>query len=238
MAEGGRLVRKLLASRLSVHSMLTDAQWLEELTPDLAAHPDLDVYVATKAQLQRIIGFHVHQGVMAVCSAPRAPDLDESIAAARPPLLVALAGVTSHENVGGIVRTAAGFGATGLIADGATCDPFVRRAARASMGAIFELPIWRTDDLPGSLRDLRERHGVRSLAAHIHEPCTDLPRADLDGGLALVLGAEGEGVPPDVLAACDLSVRIPMRVGFDCFNVATSAAILLYEIVRRHSASD
>jgi tRNA G18 (ribose-2'-O)-methylase SpoU len=149
---------------------------------------------------------------------------------------VALAGVTSHENVGGIVRTAAGLGATGVIVDGATCDPFVRRAARASMGAIFSLPLWRTDDLPATLRGLRERHGVRALAAHLHEPCVDLPRADLDGGLALVVGAEGDGVPDAVLAACDAAIRIPMRAGFDCFNVATSTAIVLYEIVRRRAA--
>ena len=240
VAEGARLVRKLLATGLPIESILLDEKWLEALSPALEAHHDsaLPVYLTSKDELQRIIGYHVHQGVMAVARAPQAPPLNDVLSGASSPLLIALAGVSSHDNVGGILRTAAGFGATGMLLDRASCDPFVRRAARTSMGAIFALPIWRVDDLPATLIRLRDEHGIRSLAAHVHEPYEDLPTANLSGGTVIVLGAEGTGVPDDVVAACDASVRIPMDPSFDCFNVATAAAIIMYEVARQRSSSE
>lgn len=235
VAEGARVVVQLLASRLRVRSLLLDERWLEELRASLESRPetDIDVFVTTKAELQRIVGFHVHQGVMAIAEAPEPPDLLAHVRARPDALLVALAGVSNAENVGGILRTMAGFGASGLLIDAATCDPFVRRAARVSMGAAFRIPVWRSEDLPADLARLRAECGMRVLAAHLHGETVPLEEADLAGGLVVALGSEADGLPDDVTAACDLAVEIPMSGDWSCLNVGTAGAIVLWEISRR-----
>ena len=235
VAEGARVVRKPLVSSLTVHSLLVDQRWLDEFEVLLRARPDagFPIYLTSKKELERIVGFRVHQGVMAVAEAPWPPDLLRHATATPDHVFVALAGVSSHENVGGVLRTMAGFGVSGLLIDPATCDPFVRRAARVSMGAVFEIPVWRADDLPATIRQLREHCGTRSIAAHLHDPCTDLDRADLSGNILLALGSEADGLPDNVVEACDVSVRIPMDPTWDCFNVGTAGAVFLWEIFRR-----
>lgn len=235
VCEGARVVRQLLRSALPVHSLLLDERWLEELRPAIEARPegDLPVYVAPRAEIEAIIGFSLHQGVMALASAPDAPPLLDVAARTPGHLFVALEGVSGAENVGGLVRSCAGFGATGLILDAASHDPFVRRAARVSMGAIFHLPVWKVPSLPPVLADLRARCGTRSVAAHLYEPVEDLDRADLAGPLVVVLGSEAVGITDPVLAACDVRVKIPMHENWGCLNVATAGAVMLWEIARR-----
>lgn len=235
VCEGGRVVRQLLRSALPVHSLLVDERWLEELRPALEARPeaDLPVYVAPKEALETIIGFSLHQGVMALASAPEPPPLHDLAARTPGHLFVALEGVSGAENVGGIVRSCAGFGATGLILDQASHDPFVRRAARVSMGAVFHLPVWKVESLPPVLAELRTRHGTRSAAAHLYPPVEDVRDADLSGNLVLVLGSEAVGITDPLLAACDLRVKIPMHENWGCLNVGTAGAVLLWEIARR-----
>ncbi len=239
VAEGARVVVQLLASRLRVHSLLLDARWLAKLRPALEQRPetDIDVYVTTKPELERIVGFHVHQGVMAVARAPQPPDLAAHVRGRPDTLLVALAGVSNAENVGGILRTMAGFGATGLLIDGATCDPFVRRAARVSMGAAFRIPVWRSRDLAADVRRLREECGIRAVAAHLHGERVALQDADLRGALLVALGSEADGLPQDVAAACDVAVQIPMSADWSCLNVGTAGAIVLWEIARRRATT-
>ena len=150
-------------------------------------------------------------------------------------VVVALCGVSGPENVGGLLRTVAGFGGAGALLDAATCDPFVRRAARVSMGAVFHLPIWRVDDMAEAIVNLRERCGTRSVAAHLHPPYQDVLEADLSGNLLLALGSEADGLPADVSDACDARIRIAMDERWDCLNVGTAGAILLWEIARRRA---
>ena len=235
VAEGARVVTQLLESPLTVRSLLLEPRWLEAFDALLAARPEegLDVYVASKSQLERIVGYHVHQGAMAVAEAPEPPDLGATARGDAEPLFVSLSGVSNAENVGGILRTMAGFGATGLLIDGATCDPFVRRAARVSMGAAFRIPVWRCDDMAGTLRDLRRDCGVRCVAAHVRDDRVALDAADLSGPLLVALGSEADGLPDDVVDACDQVVEIPMAGGWACLNVGTAGAILLWEVVRR-----
>jgi tRNA G18 (ribose-2'-O)-methylase SpoU len=172
VAEGTRVLVHLLASPLRIRSLLLEPRWLEEFRPAIEARPeaDIEVFVAPREEVQRIVGFQVHHGAMAVAEEPQAPDLFEFARRTKDHVLVALDGVSSAENVGAIVRSMAGLGADGLIADRATCDPYVRRAARVSMGGIFRMPVWRVDDLPATIARLRAECGTRSVAAHNHRP--------------------------------------------------------------------
>lgn len=241
VCEGARVVRQLLRSGLDVHSMLLDERWLEDLRPMLearaaAGRPDPDIWIAPKSELETIIGFALHQGVMALASVPQPPDLIETARRTPGHLFVALEGVSGAENVGGIVRSCAGFGATGLLLDRASHDPFVRRAARVSMGAIFHLPVWKVESLPPVLAELRAACGTRSVAAHLYPPVEDLDRADFSGNLCVVLGSEAVGITDPVLAACDARVKIPMHENWGCLNVGTAGAVVLWEISRRRRA--
>jgi len=239
VAEGTRVIVHLLTSPLRVRSALLEPKWLEEFRPLLEARPesDLVVYVATRDEVAKIVGFQAHQGAMALAEVPVPPDLIELARSRKGHLFVALDGVSSAENVGAILRSMAGFGADGMIVDSVTCDPWVRRSARVSMGGIFRVPVWRVDDLPATIARLRRECGTRSIAAHNHPPVTDLDRADLSGNLLIALGSEATGLSPAVIAACDERVMIPMSGDWSCINVAAAGAVFLWEAARRRIAT-
>jgi tRNA G18 (ribose-2'-O)-methylase SpoU len=235
VAEGTRVIVHLLASPLRVRTLLLEPKCLEEFRPLLEARPeaDLEVFVTSREEVQKIVGFQVHHGAMAVADEPDAPDLLEFARSRKDHVLVALDGVSAAENVGAIVRSMTGLGADGLIVDRVTCDPFVRRAARVSMGGIFRMPVWRVDDLPATIARLRAECGTRSVAAHNRHPAEDIDRADLSGNLLVALGSEATGLSPAVIAACDRAVMIPMHGDWGCINVAAAAAVFLWEVARR-----
>jgi tRNA G18 (ribose-2'-O)-methylase SpoU len=116
---------------------------------------------------------------------------------------------------------------------GETCSsPFLRRAVRGSMGAIFQLPVVETTSLTRALRNLRER-GIRCIAAHPHADGHTLARANLADDCCVVFGSEGFGISPEVLVACDEAAAIPMPPTVDSLNVGSAAAVFLYEANRQ-----
>jgi tRNA G18 (ribose-2'-O)-methylase SpoU len=146
--------------------------------------------------------------------------------------LVALDGISNAENLGVIVRNAAALGAQGVVVGETSGSPFLTRAIRTSMGAIFRFPAVEVEDLAGALRALRAR-GVRCLAAHPPAERRGLAEVDLRADLCLVLGSEGYGLRPEVLAACDLHAAVPMAAGVDSLNVSSAAAVFCYEAARQ-----
>ena len=143
VAEGEKVVRRLLESQFRVVSVLLPEKWLQELDPLLQARrEEIQVFVADKALLETLTGFSMYQGLLAVGKVPPLPTLEDIVARSpQPRLLVAADGLTSAENLGALVRNCAAFNAQALIV-GETCSsPFLRRAVRSSMGAIFQLPI-------------------------------------------------------------------------------------------------
>jgi tRNA G18 (ribose-2'-O)-methylase SpoU len=238
VAEGEKVVRRLLESTLSVVSVLLPEKWLRELEPLLQARGEgIQVYVAEKALLETLTGFSMYQGLLAVGRVPPLPTLADVIAQSPQPWLLAAAdGLSNAENLGALVRNCAAFKAQALIV-GETCSsPFLRRAVRGSMGAVFHLPIVETASLTRALHDLRER-GVRCIAAHPHSDGRTLADANLAGDCCIVFGSEGYGLSPAVLAACDEAAAIPMPPTVDSLNVGSAAAVFLYEANRQRSRS-
>src|SRR5512135_341919 len=165
VAEGEKVVRRLLESNFSVVSVLLPEKWLRELEPLLRARPEtIQVYVAEKALLETLTGFSMYQGLLAVGKVPPLPTLEEIVSRSpQPRLLAAADGLTSAENLGALVRNCAAFNAQALIV-GETCSsPFLRRAVRSSMGTIFHMPVVEATSLTRALQDLRER-GIRCIA--------------------------------------------------------------------------
>ena len=140
-----------------------------------------------------------------------------------------LDGLQDPGNVGTIWRTADALGADGLILVNACADPFSPKTVRSTMGACFRLPVYETeaDALPGLL----ERSGLPLYAAALREDTTDIKTAQLDR-CAVVIGSEGRGVSPELLAMSEKTVKIPMRERCESLNAAAAAAIVLWEMAR------
>jgi tRNA G18 (ribose-2'-O)-methylase SpoU len=234
VAEGDKVVRRLLESSFTVVSALMPEKWVGELGPLLKARPeDIPVFIAPKDQLEQIIGFSMYQGVMAVGRFPEPVPLENILLQApRPHLLLALEGLTNAENLGVIVRNAVAFGVHALIVGEECSTPYLRRSVRNSMGTIFKLPVVQPPNLVETLRELGRR-GVRCIGADGHSKQTTLSRCDLTGDCCIVLGSEGYGLSPAVLEVCDEAVAIPMANEVDSLNVGNAGAIFLYEASRQ-----
>jgi len=236
VAANHKVIRRLLASRFTVVSALLTPAWLEKLEPQLRARPEeISVFIAEPPLLETITGYKLHQGALAVAKIPPLPDLETLLKnSPRPLLLAAVEGIAFAENLGAVVRNCAAFGVHILIV-GETCgSPFQRRAVAGSMGTIFEQPVVRVENLVATLNTLRSR-GVRCLAAHPRPDAAKLAHANLRGDCCLVFGAEGPGLTPAMLAACDETVEIPMPSHMNSLNVAVAAGIFLYEATRQRS---
>jgi tRNA G18 (ribose-2'-O)-methylase SpoU len=236
VAEGDKVVRRLLESDFGVVSVLLPQRRLAEFEPLVRARPeDVPVYVVEIAELEKLTGFPFFQGVLAVGRIPRTHSIASVLAdAPRPLLLVAVDGLTNSENVGLVVRNAAAFGASAVIVDPSSASPFLRRAVRNSMGSIFKLPIIECASLAEAMGELRSR-GVTAIAAHPHVDGSTIDRAPLNADCCVVLGSEGLGISKQVLQACDCAVAIPMRNDVDSLNVGSAAAVFLYEATRQRS---
>ena len=147
------------------------------------------------------------------------------------PLVTVVAGVQDPGNVGAIVRTAAAFGATGVVAIDGTANPFGWKALRGAMGGTFRVPVTARAGLPDVI-EAAEDAGVRLVAA-VPRGGTPLPSVDLRVPTAVILGAEGAGVDPDTVRAVGHTVTIPMGAPVESLNVAVAAAVILYEAMRQ-----
>lgn len=235
VAEGDKVVHRLLASSLEVISLLIPPERLPEFVPALEQRSQpISVYTAPKTVLESLTGYPMYQGVLAIGTVPPSPSLtDIANTPDRPPLLAALEGVSNAENVGVIIRNAAAFGLDGVIIGESSCSPYLRRAVRNSMGAVFNLPVLETPDLTQTLLDLKGL-GIRLIAAHPHTQQITLGHAPLHRGSCVVLGSEGDGITPNTLALCDDHVAIPMQREVDSLNVACASAAFFFEFRRQH----
>jgi tRNA G18 (ribose-2'-O)-methylase SpoU len=222
VAESERVVRRLVGSGLGVDSVLLTAPRLATLADALGG--DFPVYLAPQAVLDRIAGFHVHRGCLAVGRKPAAPAVP---AGAR--TLVVLEDLTDVDNLGAIARHAAAFGADAILLSPRSADPYYRKAIRVSLGAVFGLPIVRLDRWPEDLQALRAE-GVVTVGAVLDPAATPLAAFARPPRVALLFGAEGPGLSPAARGACDHQVTIPMSPGADSLNVATAAALFLYAL--------
>jgi len=235
LAEGRLVVRTLLReSALRVRSVLCDETALAWLAGELgdAVPVDVPVYVAA-AGLRGVGGWSFHQGCLALGARP--PELPATELLSRlddPRLVVGLDGVTNPDNVGAIFRSAAAFGAAGVLLSPACASPLYRKALRTSMGAALTLPFSHGPDWGEGLASL-EAAGFTlcALTPEGSEPLDEVARALPRGARrALILGAEDSGLSAATLERADRRVRIPMRGGVDSLNVAASAAVALYRL--------
>lgn len=240
MAESELVVRRLLRTPERLHSLLLSPPRFEAMQDVLREIPQtLPVYVAPLPLMESIAGFHIHRGVLAAGVRPSARDLAcapfiDALPASGPCLVLGASGITNVDNMGGLFRVAAAFGASGVLLDGACCDPLYRKAIRVSMGHTLSVPFAVAEDLPAAIVRLRER----ALSTWAME--SDVGAANLcdvaPGERAVVLvGNEGKGLSQALLDAADTVAEIPMAPGVPSLNVVCAASVALWERSRRQS---
>jgi tRNA G18 (ribose-2'-O)-methylase SpoU len=230
IAEGEVVLNVLARSRRHrARSLLIAEKRLEKLAPLIAAlGEDIAVYAAGQAVMDAIAGFHIHRGILAHGERASPLSAGELLASAPPDaLLVVLFGIANHDNIGGVFRNAAAFGAAGVLIDPTCCDPLYRKAIRVSVGAALSLPFARLTPEEDAI-DLLRSHGFTPLALSPagRTPLKFLARPPRP---AVLLGAEGPGLPAEVLAHAE-TIAIPMAGAFDSLNVATTSGIVLHHL--------
>jgi tRNA G18 (ribose-2'-O)-methylase SpoU len=226
IAESEQVVRRLLVSDLATESVLMAQRRQPEIAPLI---PDsIPIYVASDELMKQILGFKFHSGVMACGVRRPAMGIDQLLGmlGERATLMI-LPEIANTENLGALMRIAAGFGVNGLILGERSCDPFYRQAIRVSMGAVFSIRIVESLNLLQDLQKLREA-SFELIATVLDEHAERLPSVRPSGRTALLFGNEAQGLSPEVVSQCPRKVTIPMHLGTDSLNVAIAAAIFLY----------
>lgn len=237
IAESSTVLGRALAAGHRPRSVLVSPRWLPDLRTMLEARdPDGDpvrVYVGEPAVLEAVTGFHVHRGALASMHRPPLPTVASVLAGARGGAgarrVAVLEDVVDHTNVGAAFRSAAAIGVDAVLVTPRCADPLYRRSVRVSMGTVFQVPWTRIDPWPDGVAQLREAGFVTAaLALSDDSVSLDVLEAQAPERLALVLGAEGDGLKPETVAAADLTVRIPMAGGVDSLNVAAAGAVAFW----------
>ncbi len=229
IAEGEVVVRMLLgAAGFVVESVLVSVRVAAAGRDWFASVPEDALHAVNDDIMEAVTGFHVHRGILALGRRRSAPDLPALLAGLPgAATIVVCVGIANHDNMGGIFRNAAAFGAAAVLCDETCCDPLYRKAIRVSVGGVFRVPFLRGGSAEGIVAALRSA-GVECLAL---SPSGGEELAQIAPGsqTALVLGAEGPGLPPSILNGLRV-VRIAIVDGFDSLNVAVSSGIALHRL--------
>ncbi|MFE1601812.1 TrmH family RNA methyltransferase [Methylobacterium sp. ID0610] len=229
VAEGEVVLRVLLSprARFAIDSILLSPERLPGLLPAIAAAgTQAPLYVAPRPVMSALAGFPIHRGVLAIGRSGPPPEPD-ALVPPGPALLLGLVGLANHDNVGGLFRNAAAFGADAVLLDAGSCDPLYRKAIRVSAGTALTMPFGRVPD-GEALLGLCARHDLVPVAL-TPGGAEDLAALPPPPRALLLLGTEGTGLP-EALMARARRVRIAMAPGVDSLNVSVAGAVALHRL--------
>ena len=240
IAESLKVLERALAAGHTPRSILTIPTWLEKLEVVLdSAGPrvaDTPVFVADSSVVEQLTGFLVHRGTLASMHRPVLPSVSEVIRDAK--TVVILENIVDHTNVGAIFRSVAGLGADAVIVSESCADPLYRRSVRVSMGTVMQVPWTRAgdwDDLVSTLK--KSDFQVVALALDPHPQALQDFVREGHPRVALMVGAEGDGLSTRALETADSVVEIPMAGGVDSLNVAAASAVALWALKHTSESS-
>ena len=247
IAESPKVIDRALAAGREPISLLVEEPWIEGMSQtfdvvDKRWGTDIPVYVASPEQLRQLTGYRLHRGALSAMRRWPLPSVEETCRDAR--RVAVMENIVDHTNVGALMRSAAALDVDAVLVTPACGDPLYRRAARVSMGTVFQIPWTR---IGGDDKHFWPRRGLeeqRSLGFTTEAMAQrdasisleELPRrlnnspesADHIDKLALIFGTEGDGLSRHTIAGADLTVKIPMSHGVDSLNVAASSAVAFY----------
>lgn len=247
IAESPKVIDRALAAGREPISLLVEEPWIEGMSQtfdvvDKRWGTDIPVYVASPEQLRQLTGYRLHRGALSAMRRWTLPSVEETCRDAR--RVAVMENIVDHTNVGALMRSAAALDVDAVLVTPSCGDPLYRRAARVSMGTVFQIPWTRIggDDKHfwprRGLEELRSL-GFTTVAMALSDDSISLDEltrrlnnspesADHIDKLALIFGTEGDGLSRHTIAGADLTVKIPMSHGVDSLNVAASSAVAFY----------
>lgn len=239
IAESPKVIEIALDAGCAPISILSERKHIES-----QARPILDrcrnlpyevpVYTADREVLEQLAGFALSRGILCAMKRPRLPEAEELLKDAK--RVAVLEGIVDATNIGAIMRSAAALGIDAVLVTPTCCDPLCRRAVRVSMGTIFQIPwTWLGSDHtewphPGMERLKALGFATAAMALRDDSVSIDDPGLMAEEKLAIVLGAEGDGLASETIADCDYTVRIPMQHHVDSLNVAAASAVAFWQL--------
>lgn len=247
IAESPKVIDRALAAGREPISLLVEEPWIEGMSQtfdvvDKRWGTDIPVYVASPEQLRQLTGYRLHRGALSAMRRWPLPSVEETCRDAR--RVAVMENIVDHTNVGALMRSATALDVDAVLVTPSCGDPLYRRAARVSMGTVFQIPWTRIggDDKHfwprRGLEELRSL-GFTTVAMALSDDSISLDEltrrlnnspesADHIDKLALIFGTEGDGLSRRTIAGADLTVKIPMSHGVDSLNVAASSAVAFY----------
>lgn len=235
IAESPKVIFHALEAGCQPLSLLMERRQIEGQGADLIARcGHIPVYTGDREVLANLTGYALTRGILCALRRPAPATVEAVCAAAR--RIAVLEGIVDPTNIGAIFRSAAGLGMDGVLITPTCGDPLSRRAARVSMGTVFQIPWARIGqearDWPEQGLALLQKLGFRTAALALTHRSVSIedPRLRSEDKLALLLGTEGDGLSEDTIARCDYTVRIPMFHGVDSLNVAAASAVAFWQL--------
>ena len=226
IAESPKVIHVALRAGYEPVALLCERKHIDgDASAIIAAHPEMPVYTGERELLAQLTGYTLTRGVLCAMRRKALPAVEEVCRQAS--RVAVIDGVVDTTNIGAIFRSAAALGIDAVLLTPTSCDPLNRRAIRVSMGTLFLVP-WTWIEAP--IQTLRAL-GFRTAALALTDDSLpiDTPLLKRIPRLALILGTEGDGLAPRVIAEADYTVRIPMSHNVDSLNVAAAAAVAFWE---------
>jgi len=230
IADSPKVVNLLLEEGIEVKSILATQAYYDEYRVLIEPHKNAILYLATKEQMQSIVGHKIHHNVMMHGIRPKETPLNEL-----GDHIIMLDEISSTQNIGAIARSAAAIGIDSYLVPTYGPHPYSRRALRVSMGHIAMLKMHLYSDIKETIKALKQ-NGYRIYAAEVTEDSTPLSSLQVSDKWVLLMGHEGSGLSDDVIALCDEVVTIEMMPGIKSFNVGIAASIMMYTFKHAESA--
>lgn len=235
VAESPNVILRALDAGYEPVSLLMEKKHVEGQAKEVVARcVQVPIYTAELEVLTKLTGFQLTRGVLCVMRRKTMPAMEEICAGAK--RIVVLENVMNPTNVGAIFRSAAALGMEGVLLTDGCSDPLYRRAARVSMGTVFQVP-WtfldsKTLGWPAQAMSRLKELGFKTAAMALTDDSVsiDYPPLCAEEKLAIVLGTEGDGLAGSTIADCDYTVKIPMSYGVDSLNVAAASAVAFWQL--------
>lgn len=235
IAESPKVITRALDAGLQPVSLLMEQRHIAGDARDIIARcGDIPVYTAPREVLSALTGYALTRGVLCAMRRPLFLPVEQVCAEAR--RVAVLEGIVDSTNIGAIFRSAAALSVDAVLLTPSCCDPLCRRAARVSMGTVFQVPWTRIGDTaadwPRAGMQRLHAMGFHTVAMALSDTAVSIedPRLAAWDKLAIVLGTEGDGLAAETIAACDDTVCIPMAHGVDSLNVAAASAVAFWQL--------
>lgn len=233
IAESAKVIGRALAAGHRPRSILVQQKWVADVAALLADDSGTPVYVVSADVAESLTGYAVHRGALAAMHRPEPATVADTVAGARTVLI--LEDIVDHTNVGAAFRSAAALGADAVLISPRCADPLYRRSVRVSMGTVFQVPWTRLPEW-SEARSVLSELGFSVAALALSDGAVGLEEfaSHRPDRVALLLGAEGDGLSRRAMQVADTVVTIPMAGGVDSLNVAAAAAVALWALREQH----